>query len=300
MTDPDGELSTIDDLIARAKLEPTLVDVYVEGRRDADLVRSMFREAGIDASVFAVSDRLHITREETAPHSSDYGNKAKLVAAAARLDAALGASGHGISFIADSDWSPVIGPMMLGDTSLFLTDGPSMECYFFVSASFQQVLTSGLERAEASADVVRAQLLGAMQDVASARLLLEEMDVAIIEKFVAVCFFEKNESRADALEIVRRSLNAARRGKEFSTTRVDQQLQTYRQWISVAGHMGRGHDIAPMLIKLLKLSGDLAKSGVIEAMMRSSVRVSELLMAPLFQRVVSRIRAQSALSAARS
>lgn len=285
-----GDLSTIQDLIARAELEPTLVDIYVEGRRDAELVRLVLAEADIDATVFPISDRLDIRSEEIGPYSEDYGNRSKLITAATQIDAALGASGHMYTFVADADWTSVIGPQTVGDTSLLLTDGPSVEHYFLESPSFQQVLSVGLERSECSASDVRKRLLGAMRDVASARLVLNQLNVSCTAKFTALCVFDSDRSSANAVEIVRRSLAAASRSSEFSSRKIVDQIAVYRGWIEDASHAGRGHDIAPILIKLLSLAGDFAKVPVVEAIMRSSVGVAELLEKQLFQKLVSRIR----------
>jgi hypothetical protein len=293
MSDDDGEFLTVNDLITRAILEPTITDVYVEGRRDADILRLVLAAEGVDAEVFAVNDRLTVPREDVVPFAEEYGNRAKLQAVAGTLDLALGADRHSYSFLIDSDWALVKGPVPLPSSSLILTDLPSMEHHFIESVSFGKTLRLGFERANAEANEVRSALRGALQDVAAARLVLEDLNVSCIDSFPALCIFSGSKSSADSMEIIRRSLNAAGRGSEISTSRLSERLATYKEWIETSSHPGRGHDIAPLLIRYLKLKNAFASKSVVEVVLRTGMELHEFLPLRMIQRVVERSSGRS-------
>lgn len=284
-----GEYSTLEDLITRATLEPTLLEIYVEGAEDAKLFGFVFERIGLDVSVFAISDRIEIRRPEVEALWPDYGERSKLQTAAAVLDLSLGSDGHSYCFVVDSDWAAAVGPIPLIGSSLIHTDGPSIEHYFFEHQSFSQALAVGLGASGVDGPKVRQILSGALRDLASARIFLANADVAIIEKFVALVTFKRDSSSADAVEIVRRSFNAANRAPEFDRDDVAQQVKQYRAWLDDVEHSGRGHDIAHLLIKYLGLKGAFASTAVVEAVVRAAFDPESMANSALFANLRHRL-----------
>jgi hypothetical protein len=285
-----GDLLTIDELIARAQFEPSLIDIYVEGDGDVAVFRSIFDYLELEVGVFAVNARLDIRRNEVEPFSIDYGNRSKLIAAAARVHQELPVTQRTLTFIIDADWAHVVGPVPVLNSCLILTDLPSIEHYFFDGPAFRRFLTLGISKPNADPDKVRPRLVEALQDIAAARIALESVDVECIPKFAALCTFGAEASSADTLEIVRRSIDRIPAGSRSpSMLVISSHLSGYRELIRKSGHPGRGHDIAPLLIAFFSLSGHFADRDVVEALLRTSSTPSELLEYPFFQRVVTRV-----------
>jgi hypothetical protein len=286
-----GDLQTLEELAVRIELEPSLQDVYVEGPGDVAIMRALFAETGITASVYSVKDRLDVRRPEVELYSEDYGNKAILVAAAAIIEGLVGSDSRSVLFVVDSDWAQVTGPMPIAKAYLEHTDLPSMEHYFLDERSFQRFLTQGLQRQELSASVVREQISNALLDVAAARIALEHVKVKCFANPFSVATFTSTESSADTQEIIKRSLAIIPAASRPATWQeLTLHSLEYKRWLRDAKHLGRGHDIAPALIHALKLKGDFAHVEVLESLMRASVDTRDLLGHDFFRRVVERCR----------
>lgn len=281
-----GDLLILDEVLARAELEPTLYDIYVEGRSDAVVFESLFGYLGLEVSVFAVADRIAIRREEVQPYSADYGNKDKLIAAAALTQHSFRGPKKNLLFVIDNDWISVTGPYPIYREFLEISDLPSMEHYFLRDPGFQRFLSVGLKLTDLQASQVRSKLEGALRDIAAARLVLRNHQIGCIDKVAALCDFKGSPTSANISEIVKRS--AARNGDGVAWQALVSQIPDYRSMLEECDHGGRGHDIAPLLIALLKLKGHFADVEVVEAMMRVSVTPQELLAHPFFERVVER------------
>jgi len=287
-----GDLLTIEELIARAELEPSLIDVYVEGESDAAVFRAIFAELGIDAAVFPVRTRLDIRRAEVDPYSSEYGNRTMLITAAMRADAALRPSNTSLTFVIDADWAQAVGPIQIPLPGLISSDLPSMEHYFLEDRSLRRFLTLGLMKPDLNVSEVKAKLKGCLQDIAAARLTLENFNIACVTKIAAVCDFTSTPTTANADELVRLSFDKvprASRPVEFATART--LVPGYRQLVTDADHPGRGHDIAPLLISMLSLTGQLSDPEMVETLMRASSVPSELLEYQFFRDVATRVAA---------
>lgn len=294
----EGDLLSIEDLIARAELEPNLADIYVEGSRDAEMLRLVLQAEGIEAEVYPVSDRLKVLRSEVELVDEEYGNRSKLLAASAHVDTARGVDGHRFSFFVDADWTTVRGPQVHVDSSLIVTDVPAMEHYYLQSDSFAKTLQVGLERSDISPDEVRVALKGALRDVAIARLVLKDLHIACIDKFATLCVFKNGTSSANSMEIILRSINGAGRGRDIKELNLEERVATYRGWLDAANHPGRGHDIAPLLSKLLRLRNLFGQADALEVLMRTGVEIAEISALPVVRRLVARLQGPSSTSTA--
>lgn len=287
-----GDLLTIDELIARAEFEPELVDVYVEGPADVAILKMLFEHLGLEAGVFTVDDRLQVLRSEVEPLFPDYGNRAKLIAAAAVVHRALGSGQTNLTFVVDADWAYAVGPMPLPVACLFMTEKPSLEHYFLEDAPFSRFLALGVLRPHLDPATVKLQLMGAMLDIAVARVVLEGVNVACLDGLTSVCQFDCTPSTADTREIIRRSLDKIPRPDQPATLQhLLDQCDGYRQMLDEAGHTGRGHDIAKLLVGILGLKGHYADVNVVEALMRTSMTPADMLEHAHFRSIADRVAA---------
>ncbi len=75
----------LNEVITRYKLEPTLDDVYVEGRFDKQLLDKAFKELKIDRPVYEI-DTIDITDEVIKKHGLTRGEKQEIIALCSELD----------------------------------------------------------------------------------------------------------------------------------------------------------------------------------------------------------------------
>jgi hypothetical protein len=287
-----GDLQTLEELITRVELEPTMKDLYVEGPGDVAIMEAVLAHAGIKAKVYAVKERLDIRRDQVEEYSEDYGNRSLLVTAAAVLETRLGVAQTSVLCVIDSDWAHVIGPMPLRRSCLEMTDLPSIEHYFLAPSAFRRFLKQGLQRPDAEPEKVKDLLTGGLLDIAAARIALENVNVACLDQPFSLANFKKKPSAANGREIIKRSVERLPAPSRPTTwQKIADNLSVYRQWLEAQEHLGRGHDIAPAIITAFNLKGDLAKPSVIEALMRTTARADELINEPFFRRVVARMAA---------
>lgn len=286
-----GELLTIEDLIARAELEPTVVDVYVEGRSDVAVLRRVFDFATVEVGVFAIDDRIGIRREDVEPFSDDYGKRAKVIAAAAAVELASPDLTN-LIFVVDADWMSITGPVPAQRAMLLWTDRPSVEHYFAEGPPFDRFLSLGLGRTDLDPDDVRSSVENVIRDVAAARIALKSIDIACIETWTRLIDLNTSPPSVDYAEVFRRSLsNVPRRSRPAGWEGIADTLAEFRTMLDERQHSGRGHDIAPALIAILGLVGHFASPEVVEAMMRGSATEQDLLAHSFFSGLVERVRA---------
>jgi hypothetical protein len=98
---------TIKDLVARYTLEPTLRDVYVEGRFDQRILRLFFREAGCDKPSINVIDFVHIPEQLLTKYQATRGEKTELLALASEIHSILGDT-QGFTAVVDADFDRLL------------------------------------------------------------------------------------------------------------------------------------------------------------------------------------------------
>ena len=84
-----AERRTIDELVARYELEPSLRDLYVEGSFDKDVITACLSASGnLDVAVYEI-DGVEVSAELVSRHGLTEGNKQRLVVLARELQAEI-------------------------------------------------------------------------------------------------------------------------------------------------------------------------------------------------------------------
>jgi hypothetical protein len=125
MTEPYRR--TIEELIARYKLEPSLRDLFVEGTRDYFLVEWFCRYNDFANVVIYSITTVNVPSELLKQHSL-YGNKGRVVALCKELDSKLPKNVQNVLGLIDKDYDYLLG---ISRSSRFLvaTDFSCLECY---------------------------------------------------------------------------------------------------------------------------------------------------------------------------
>ncbi|WP_173046752.1 DUF4435 domain-containing protein [Nitrospira sp. KM1] len=141
---------TLEEIIARYELEPTLRDIYVEGEFDAFLIRWVLHEVGIrDSFVYEIAT-VEVPSSLLSDLGVDNNNRGRVVALAHRIAHHLGSQNRQVTLVIDKDFDSLLGKSHNTDL-LLVTDYSSMEMYFFNQWHIQKFLTLVLQ--EGSLDV---------------------------------------------------------------------------------------------------------------------------------------------------
>ena len=143
---------SIDELIAKYELHPTLFDVYVEGDFDRDFIFQYLDATGrrADVSVYAI-DAIEVPAEMvTAAGLGAGSNKSRVLALARILAARLQYRPKNIVCIADADLDRLFGSLRVWDLVTH-TDFTCMEMYVLTEQSLRKFLHFTCKLSEAAA-----------------------------------------------------------------------------------------------------------------------------------------------------
>jgi hypothetical protein len=285
-----GDVQTVDELIALLYLEPEYRLVLAEGRHDALLINWFLTENDVVVSVNAVSDRLVVTREEVGEEHIDYGEREKLLTVGEKV-AVHPDIRNQLTVVVDSDWRDAVGPEIVNRECVIYTDFPALEHYAMEPAPFERFMALGIQAVPEIVADVWADILPALLDVAAVRLTLRGSGIALVPKYPELCQFGE-AGGADVRELLRRSM--ARHPPSTWPGSLDELCRIadgYLQLLRAAEHLGRGHDLAPLLIRRFGWVNHLAIPETVERLMRGALRAEELGSFSMFQRLLERTAA---------
>lgn len=291
IADPPGDHQTIEEFLALLRLDPDFSIVVVEGRTDAAFYGQYLRSVDVDMTVTSVGDRFTISREECAPFSKDFGEKTKAVALAIRVNNEIGSAQNRITVLVDADTSASLGPILVSSGCLISTDLPSLEHYSMQQAPFARFTAFGVRKAEAPNSVqVTASIGGALRALSAIGATLHDHGVRMTDKAISFCSTEAGVIRVDAPKVIERSLAShAWNGRaRLDAPELLSICAGYLRIFEESKHPGRGRDVAPLLILLLKLGKPFNNPEVVEALLRASLHPDDLHEWPLFSKLRSR------------
>ncbi|MCB5272991.1 hypothetical protein BJG92_00503 [Arthrobacter sp. SO5] len=292
MSDAPGDLQTIDEIAALAEFEPEATLVFTEGRHDASLFQWFMDDLRLSGTAVAVGDRVFIPREQTEKYSTDHGERAKAVTLSSELEGLLGRGLRQFVVIVDADWTSVLGPQPINRDYLLVTDFPSIEHYALQDRPLKRFFSLALGQPESPSAADLYMVMGpALAVIAAVRVALHQYGIKGIANPADACTFSKNSISVTTSELVRRCLSKiSKADREHSLEELTSQANSYIEMLGNLGQLGRGHDVAPVLVKYLGLKGHYAAPDVVESLLRTSLHPSELREWPLFSELEQRLR----------
>ena len=208
-----GELPrrSIEELLARYDLEPTLRDLYVEGIRDKAVYGWYLRGTGHeDVSVYDIGS-VDVSSELLSSHGLGSGNRERVIALALELDSDFAATLPYVRCVADSDFDFVLDTRT-DARHLLYTDYTSIDLYTYDKELLGKVLLLGFGLPDSELEL----LLGAMSSMlkelfavrATNRLLGWEMSLV---SFTRCCTIDGPKISFDSNVFLTRCLNNASR-----------------------------------------------------------------------------------------
>ena len=159
---------TIEELLARYELEPSLADIYVEGSVDADVINWYFRERAIQNVQAYEIETVHIPADTLERYRLSPGNRQYVIALARQLDGK--ASMSQVACVIDLDMDNWLGNQEAISSLLVKTDFVGLELYVLESRVMSKFLRLIVSDSQTSADSVIGNLRNVLQDCFLIRL----------------------------------------------------------------------------------------------------------------------------------
>jgi hypothetical protein len=295
---------SLEELLVSYELENTEREVIVEGRKDAAIYSWFFGQMGMTVRVYAVDDRVEISRDKVAALGQDWGSRGKVIAAAFDADKVLAAS-HGITFVIDADFDRAFSGNVPPNVScLLMTDYTAIEMYACVPRVVEKFFKVALR---AVIDVDGVSVLNELQDVTrkafAARWTLKKIDagVPLIKRIETRCTEGGRGLQVDLGTLIRDSIWA--HGLTMPPSKLDELID---ETIGIESRLrdfdmrnvSHGHDFINILTVLLKrryanlLREDRAmfkNPEAVDVALRLALEAVDLVDEPLFQRMVTRV-----------
>ncbi|WP_141620613.1 DUF4435 domain-containing protein [Myxococcus sp. AB036A] len=287
------ERRTIDELIARYELEPTLRDIYTEGEYDARIIQWLIKGLHLrHVSIYEIQS-VEIDPGSIVALNLEDNNRGRLISLALALHDALGADAPQATMVVDGDFDCIFGHQYTPKNIIY-TDYTSMEMYLFSEAVLGKFmhLACGITRCDIgklidSFSRILNPLFMVRRHNSISRLGFQRPDFAtslstdesnlpeINFDHYLDRYLDKNKARgkrAEVLEYVRIELS--------KTRNLDTRLQSH------------GHDFIELLTWYVKNLGHVGKIGVDTLVSRGLLGCLELERVKgehFFARILSRV-----------
>jgi len=198
----------IDELITRYELEPSIKDIFVEGRRDQVILRTFFNKIQIgNIGVHKISSvQIAIEDIDTDLDLEEGENKIKVIFLAKKLDTTIPFSNQVIC-IADKDFDEFLG-RSYNNSKLLFTDYSCMEMYFFSKEFLKDFFELYLLGIPYESNIVFSQLVKILQELFLIRLtrIILKLELKWLN-FQGCCSFNNGDIDFDSKDFVNRYLN---------------------------------------------------------------------------------------------
>ena len=249
---------TFDELLVRYQLEPSLRDVYVEGRSDADFLRWFLIRSELAHVVVYEIDTVHIDASDVEDAGLDVGMRGRLLYLAMELGRHLGKEDVQATAVADRDLDELVGRLQQFPHLLY-TDFSCLEMYLLAEEpleKFLNVVAGGAPHTAVELCSVFGPILIEAALLRAAKMSLGwDLPAIPLGRF---CAADNHEISFDRTALIERSLLAGSRAGE--TERLENEIERLRK---VTGDNCRlvssGHDFVDLLTwylhRVAKVSG---------------------------------------------
>ncbi len=251
---PSGDRYSLDAYLMRFTLEPSIVDLVVEGRSDVGFFVWYLDQEDLTARVFAVDDLVDIEADLVLKLGLDVGARGRAMALGVVAESRLGPEQRNLSIIVDADFGRIVGPLPVQRSCVLMTDDCALENYALNERTLSKFLAVHLQSAIEAASVLRS-LTPALQQLLAVRIVFHHFQCGVISDPSSCCHFEQEAEPVDVRDLATRSLTPVRRSEHPAPIdTIVEMIGDYVDFIRTQRQIGRGHDIAPLLRRLLGIS----------------------------------------------
>jgi hypothetical protein len=281
------ERRTLKELLTLYDLEPSLVDIYVEGEMDKGIIMwYLKRISKPDVGVYTIDvvdiPDLILDRHGLTSHS----NRSRVLALSAELHSRF-PSNLRVLCVADRDFDDYLSKIVISPTLQF-TDGNSMECYTLDEASFQKFSMVVLGETESTLLDALISVRNVLRRVFAIRLTNEilgwGMESVPFTRYVSI---EGTTVSLEEDRFIRAYLQKNNRWQERK--RFTQTLGSCSEKLSRdPRRTTRGHDISELLLLVLRKLAPKSKFGnsrTLQGALLGTLESEDLQKTLLFHRV---------------
>jgi hypothetical protein len=287
---PDIPRQSIDEIVAKYELHPTLFDIYVEGAFDRDFIFEFLDSTGRrgDVSVYAIDD-IEVPAEQVSAFGLSHGsNRNRVLTLAKLLEARLPAMNGNVICLVDADLDRLFGQLRSW-AYLAHTDYTCMEMYSLNDSSLKRFLRFTCNLGESTASEFLAIASAVLPVQFCVRGAVEALGLNVsIPAFSSGLTKKKDPSTFSGGKYIEHFLRTnalVDRAEEINTLLADLRSRLTDD----IRHHAHGHDFVELLFEFSWLSGgvklhskedDVRKFG--SRIVASGVDFAALAIEPLF------------------
>jgi hypothetical protein len=281
---------TVQELIARYQLEPTLCDIFAEGMADVRLLAWHLKAvARNDIVVYPIST-IELSPETVAENHQENNNRGRVLTLANLLHASATNLHVRIACVADRDFEGLLYPDQQTTSPLaHFTDFTSMDLYCFEDYVLDKFAVLVLGRSDLSPDALKRALTPTLHELFLIRAANQSLRWNLSGlSFKKCCSLRQAEIIFDTNEYLNRYLQKNNRFHDLPAFRAE--IERLRQIAGDPAAYIHGHDFVELLgWYALKLTGQsaLGKPEVVRASLRGCLESSRLTGMPLFRGITN-------------
>ena len=155
-------LRKVSELVARYKLEPSLRDVFVEGRVDAQFVGRILRNLGLRNVIPYEVKTVEVPPGEVISRGYEDGKRGRVLYLASEFEQTLAPESAAVTCVADRDYDYLLGRTHTSPF-LLLVDYSCSEMYAFDEATIEEVIKAAQPGLQKPAKTVMAALSSVLE-----------------------------------------------------------------------------------------------------------------------------------------
>ncbi|NEX81055.1 hypothetical protein [Aeromonas rivipollensis] len=217
---------TIDELITRYDLEPSLKDVIVEGLFDQDILNRCFFKIGDTARICYPIDTINVPQDLLSKHNLTDGNKQRVIALSKELESSLSEIELGYRCLVDSDLDLWIAAK-INAKNLVRTKYTSLDLYFFDESFLKYFFISVVKSKIINWSVFFNSFIDSLKSLYAIRLADHQLNTNLDWTSWSRCIVKEKSGliKLDSQEYIKRVLN-----KNSKISELDAFLKAYNDW----------------------------------------------------------------------
>ncbi len=284
------ERQRIEELVVRYQLEPSVRDVFVEGRIDRCLLQWFLAEMGFDQVTVKEIDSVEVPFELLTGPGFERSTRGLLVALAHEFKEKLGEDSVSATCVIDGDFDLILG-RTYSCNPLMHTDFTSLEMYCFEEGPITKTLQLAVKGFPENATSVIRAVMGPLQDIFLLRLANFQLGLNLrFLTFEKYCSLVDRSVEFDQERYLEACLNASNLHHERERIR-QQALENRSLLTSDPRIQVQGHDFFDLITWYVRRFAGFGgtKSESIKNSLFAAVEVENLKKYNLFRSLVKRV-----------
>ena len=278
----------ISELVARYQLEPSLIDIYVEGEFDKRVLTWFIGESGEKRNIQIItSDTIDVSEELLKKYSLNLNSsRSKIIALAKEL--CTNVPNAKILCVVDKDYDGYFQHPDYKEPNLVFTDYNSLDLYWLTKKIWKKIMLLSFGYSEKESSVVFSHLVSILQDVFLMRLTNESLKLGLtLDGFCKPKYINLDTFEFNINSFLNSVLTTAGKAPYYDTFL--EKMEFFKnKFSSDTGNNIRGHDFFALLYYYLKKKKQHIKIGdanSFQVVFMGCIELQDLMCTVLFRRI---------------